>query len=309
MSISQSLAIINFMNTLDNFLASMRINVDNNNPNSVIQMLNVIRCQSYGSSIDVFDKGIIFGVQACQIKSLGDTWGISYGPAGPDSSLIESENLNDWVITRGNLYNGAKIINIEPPTGQSYVYKIVPYITNQMENYLIPGSVLYSTISSSFRTVLLGQTNINYPVIAVEKTGIDKAKFINSGLCYKYFDSDFRLSVSSSDIEICRFMVDVNTIDDYEISILNHRDLYPFIYGQPYSTFYIFAEEIYKNIKSAIISGYDSELVYNTLYYIINANIWGNGTNAFYTYWTTGGRSLPSNVKYYYNILFTPPIP
>jgi len=308
MAIPQSLAIINFMNTLDNFFASMRLNIDNQDPNSMIQVLNLLRCQNYGKNIDVFTNGVIFGVQVCQIKQIGETWGLGYGPSGPSSSLLSNENLNDWVVTRGNIFDGTNIINIEPSEGHAYVYKLAPYITDQMQNYLIPGIVLYSTTNNTFKTVLSGQTTINHPVIAVEKTGINKEQTIQNALNYKYFNDDFRLSTTNTEIEICRFIIDVNSANDYEIHVLNHRALYPFIYGQPRSTFMVFAQKIYNNIYNAIVDGYDSNLVYSMMYYIVNADIWGSGTNAFYTYWTTGGRILPTNVKYYYNILFTPPI-
>ncbi len=309
MAISQSLAITNLMNTLDNFLASMRLNIDNLSIKSVIQILNIIRCQNYGSNIDIFNNGVIFGLQACQIKQLGETWNIGYGPAGPDRSLLQNDNMNDWVITRGNIFDGNKIINIEPLDNQVYVYKISPYITEEMENYLIPGVVYYSTINHTFYTFLAGQTNINYPIQGIEKTGINKENFINNALNYKYFNSMFDIVLPSTNIKICRFILDVNNINNYEIFVLKERNLYPFIYGQPYYSYMNFSAQIYNYIKRGLESGYDSNVVENLFYYIVNAGVWGTEANAFYTYWTTGGRVLPDNVKYYYNILFDPDIP
>lgn len=308
MSISQELAIMNLMNTLDNFLASLKLNIDNLSTNSVIQTLNVLRCQNYGSNIDIFQNGIIFGLQACQVKQLGNTWGLSYGPIGPTYNLLEKDNMNDWVITRGNIFDGNEIINIEPIEGNAYVYKINPYITQQMKNFLVPGCVLYSTVTKSFRTTLSGQVDFNYPVIAVEKTGINKTDFMLRALDYKYFNSVFITDKLSEDIRVCRFILDINDVDDYYIQILNERELYPFVYGQPYYSFMFFANNIYEYIASGLQSGYDSNLLYNLFYYIINAEIWGTGTNAFYIYWTSEGRVLPFNVKYYYNILFDPDI-
>jgi len=309
MAISQSLAIINLMETLDNFLASMRLNIDNLSITSVIQFLNILRCQNYGNNISIYNNGIIFGLQACQIKNLGETWNLTYGPNGPDNSLLENDNMNDWVITRGNIYDGNKIINIEPLDSQVYVYKIAPYITSEMQNYLIPGVVYYSTTNHNFNTFLAGQTTISYPIQGVEKTGINKENFIQNALNYKCFNNMFDTTLSSTNIKVCRFIVDVNDIDDYEISVLNQRNLYPFIYGQPYYSYMNFSAQIYNYIKIGLASGYDSNVVLSLFYYIVNAAVWGTGTNAFYTYWTTGGRVLPTNVKYYYNILFDPDIP
>ena len=215
MAISQTQAILNFINTLDSFFASMRFRVDNQDPDSVIQRLNMIKSQMFGNSIDVFDHGIIFGVTACQIKNLGETWGIGYGPVGPDTSLFENENINDWVITRGNLFDGSKIINIEPPDTKLYVYKVSPHITDAMQNYLVPGVVLYSVNTHVFSTALMGQQNNNYPIIGVEKTGIDKESFINSALDYKYFNYHFKIARGVNDIVICRFIVDIDSIDNY----------------------------------------------------------------------------------------------
>lgn len=308
MAISQDLAILNLMQTLDNFLASMRNRVDNQDPYSVIQILNVLRCQNFGKDIDIFNKGIIFGCSASQVKNLGETWGISYGQQGPDESLTEGENAEDWVITRGNIFDGTRIINIEPSEGVSYVYKISPIITEKMVNFLIPGAVFYSTTTHSFRTILSGQVNINYPVVAIEKTGISQQIFIDSFCNYKYFNNIFKIDRNTNDINLCNFLVDVNSINDYNIYILNNKDLYPFIFGQPYYKFMYFSKKINDYISDAIIDGYDSSIIYNLMYYIVNAAVWGSGATPFYTYWTTGGRVLPSNVKYYYNILFTPTI-
>ena len=309
MAIPQDLAILNLMQVLDNFLASMRIRVDSQDPHSVIQILNVLRCQNFGKGIDIFNKGIIFGCSASQIKNLGETWGLSYGPSGASESLIERDNPEDWVITRGNIFDGIRIINIEPSEGVVYAYKISPIITEKMINFLIPGAVFYSTSTHSFRTVLSGQVNVNYPVVAIEKTGITSKNFINSFSSYKYFNNLFKVDRLTNDINICNFFVDVSDLNNYGIYILNNKDLYPFTFGQPYYKFMIFAKKINDYISEAIIDGYDSSIIYNLMYYIVNASVWGVGATPFYTYWTTGGRSLPSNVKYYYNILFTPIIP
>lgn len=303
MAITQSQAISNLMITLDDFFASLRMNIDNKNVDSVIQLLNVLRCQNYGESIDIFTRGVIFGLKTCQIKKLADTWGVDYGSSNPENSLLYGEDMNDWVITRGNIYNGTKIINIDPPEGKLYVYKIQPYITDQMENYLIPGAVFYSTSANIFSTYLSGQVNSNYPVIAIEKTGINKDKFVEK-IDYKYFNNSFNITPGLNDIIICRFILDVIDINNYEINVLDFKNLYPYIYGQPYYSFMEFSAKIYNYIKKAIIDGYDNEVVYDMLYYIVNADVWGTGPNAFYNYWLT--RNLPSNVKYYYNNLFTP---
>ncbi len=172
-----------------------------------------------------------------------------------------------------------------------------------MENYLIPGAVFYSTSANIFSTYLSGQVNSNYPVIAIEKTGINKDKFVEK-IDYKYFNNSFNITPGLNDIIICRFILDVIDINNYEINVLDFKNLYPYIYGQPYYSFMEFSAKIYNYIKKAIIDGYDNEVVYDMLYYIVNADVWGTGPNAFYNYWLT--RNLPSNVKYYYNNLFTP---
>ena len=189
------------------------------------------------------------------------------------------------------------------------VFLVSLYLPEKMVNFLIPGAVFYSTTSHSFRTVLSGQVNVNYPVIAIEKTGITAQNFINLFSNYKYFNNIFKIDRNANDINICNFLIDVNGINDYNIYILNNKDLYPFTFGQPYYKFMIFSKKINDYISEAVVNGYDSSIIYNLMYYIVNAAIWGTGATPFYTYWTTGGRSLPTNVKYYYNILFTPIIP
>ena len=307
MAITKDEALLNLMNTLDNFFASMRMTIDNLDYRSSTQILNSIRCQNYGKTISIFNKGIIFGLTPCQIRDLGETWGMEFGSSYPDESLLKDENLHDWIITRGNIFHNNKIINIEPEHNKPYSYKIHPHITEKMESYLIPGTVLYSTITDLFRTTLMGQQTINHPINGIEKNGMDINKLIQ--LNYKYFTECFRETISGNDVLICRFIVDVSSIDSYELYVLNSKDTYPFIYGQPYQSFMIFAQNIYNCIEQVLEDGYDSDLIYNLMYYIVNAETWGIGTNAFYTYWTTGGRTLPPNVKYYYNILFTPIIP
>ena len=309
MAISQDVALLNYVNSLDAFFASMREKIDNTDHTTVIETLNMIESTIVGMTRTDFTKGIIFGLDVCQIGQLGDTWGLFYGPAGPSDSLFKNTVAHDWVVTRGNVFNGTKIVNIEPIDGQLYAYKIAPHLTDEMVDLLIPGAVFYNVLTNNFETALLGQRTTAYPVRAINKEGVDTVNMIASALSDKYYDNDFWIATPANRILVSRFILDVNNKNDYELYNMDKKDLYPFSKGQPYYNFMFFAMNIYKNIKNILVQGYDSILVNSLMYNIVYAAVWGAGTNAFYTYWTTGGRSLPINVKYYYNTLFTPPIP
>lgn len=304
MSISKDDALLNFINTLDRFLGAMKIRVDNNDTTSVIQMLNVLEKQIFGKDISIFTKGVIFGLQATQVKNIGETWGLEFGPVIPDDSLIRTENLNDWVITRGTLFDGTSIKNIEPLSDKVYAYKINPIINASMVDFLIPGYVVYSNLDNTFHTHLNGQVNSNYPVNAVLKTGIDSTSYAQNLASYDYFNA-ITENITITEILICRFILEVIGTNDYTLTILNDRNLYSFQYGQPYFTFLNFAYNTFKCIRDALTTGYDVTIVQELVYYIVNAEIWEPD---FATYWTTGGRTLPDNVKYYYNEIFEPNI-
>jgi len=309
MAISQDTALLNFVNSLDDFFASMREKIDNTDHTTVIELLNMIESTIVGMERTVFTQGIIFGLDVCQIGQLGDTWGLFYGPVGPPQSLFANTVAHDWVVTRGNIFDGTKIINIEPLGGQLYAYKVAPYLTDDMVDLLIPGAIFYNVASDAFETTLLGQLTTSYPVRAINKEGVDTTSIIQAALSDKYYNSDFWVATPTNRILVSRFILDVNNKNDYEFYSVNKKDLYPFSEGQPYYNFMFFAMNVYKNIKNILVQGYDSSLVNLLMYNIVNAAVWGMGATPFYTYWTTGGRSLPSNVKYYYNLLFTPTIP
>ena len=307
---------LRLMETLDGFFASVRTEMDATDQESAVQLLNGIRCTMYGIVPDQFTRGVVFGLGLCRLDEVPLTWGLGEGPGIPPGVQVgqpywgEDDHPWDWVVTRGNLFDGTKIINFEPPEGRSYVHKLtLPSGLTASDCYAF-GSVFYRTDTDAFQTLLLGQTEAYQQPILLDRDSVDAQHIVDLAFSVGGANDVYRVTPPTGAVTLGRILVDVDEvvagIGTYTIQAISERRTYPFSAGQPLSSFMQFGSDLGGALAGAEEVGYDVALVYPLLDQIVRAALWG--VNGFRAYWIADGR-LPANVKHYYNAIYTPVIP
>jgi hypothetical protein len=211
----------------------------------------------------------------------------------------------DWVVGQGTLYDGQRLINLWGTGGTPYVHRILLPATVRGANFYTMGAVLYNCTTGYFSTRLLGG---NDPPITVEREDVTLEEILRSALRDDPADANFKLQPATNEIIVCRFVADVDSATaDGAVFMLytsNDKRRYPLPSGLPCEQYANMATIIQSAISVVDQAAFDTTTVYEMMLEICDAATWGT---SFYDYWTTPGRSLPENVKYYYNEIFSPP--
>lgn len=306
MSVTQAYDLTRFMNTLDDVLLGLRDRSDELDPRSGTSLVDSIRLGCLGIGSSTFTSGVIFGLDLCRVQDIASqSYGMMPGMGGEIGGGLDPD---DWVVSRGSLFDGTQVRNIEPADGTEYVYALTLPPGIEGANFIAIGAVLYEVSTGSFVTKMLGQSGS--VVRTIEKTNISTTDILNAALGENPLDDDLRVQPTATQVLIGRFVLDVELIDgdasDYEIFGSSARDRYPLPSGIPYHSYAELAVKVDLAMGITAQSSFDTTLAYNVLGPVVSAAVWGT---SFYDYWTTPGRVLPTNVKYYYNQIWTPPIP
>lgn len=306
MSVTQEYDLTRFMETLDGVLLGLRDRSDDLDPRSGVSIIDSVRRGCLGIVGDTFSMGVIFGLDLCQVGDIAST---SYGMMG-GYEMGGGSDPRDWVVTRGALFDGTQIRNLEPLDGVEYVYKLALPSGMAGANFLAPGAIVYDTSTAAFRTRMLGQSGYTSVFRTIEKTNVSTSEIVEAALGENPQDDDLHVQPTATQIVIGRFVVDVELMgggeSDYVIVGSSARDRYPLPSGIPHPSYAQFAVDIDTAMGITDDPTFDATIAYNVLLPIVNAAVWGG---SFYGYWTAGGRVLPTNVKYYYNQLWDPDIP
>lgn len=306
---------LRLMQTLDRVFADVRSLMDADDPDAAVQLLNCIRCTMYGIVPTQFLRGVVFGLSLCRLSDVPLTWGLGEGPGGPPGAMPggvywgEEDSPWDTVVTRGNLFDGTRILNFEPPLGSSYVHRVsLPSGLTASDCYAF-GGVYYRTDTDVFQTLLLGQTEAHHQPVLLDRESYGLDRVLELGLSRAEGDSQFQMASPTGAVLLGRIVVDVDEVEGgvgtYTIHAKSERGVYPFSAGQPVAGFIGFGADLGGALSGAEEVGYDAALVYPLLDQIVRAALWGT---SFHDYWVARG-DLPDNVKHYYNAIYTPIIP
>jgi len=306
MSVTQAYDLTRFMDTLDCVLLGLRDRSDELDPRSGTSLVDSIRLGCLGIGSSTFTSGVIFGLDLCQVQNIASQ---SYGMMpGMVSGMGGGLDPNAWIVTRGALFDGTQVRNIEPTDGTEYVYALSLPSGLEGANFIAIGAIVYETSTGAFMTKMLGQSGS--VVRTMEKTNVSVQDILEAALGENPKDDDLRVQPTATQILIGRFVLDAELIDgdtsDYEIFGSSSRDRYPLPSGIPYRAYAELAVEIDTAMGITAEASFDTTMAFNVLTPVVNAAVWGT---SFYDYWTTPGRVLQTNVKYYYNQIWTPPIP
>ena len=296
---------LRLVQALDNLLLSFRRQCDDGDPTSSVQMMSMLKASTLGIIASRYDQGVIFGLDICH---LNDAMSYLYGasPGGPfDWTLPAGMFPDDWIVSKGTLHNGQKLINMQGANGSPYIHRIQLPSTLRGANFYTAGAVVYNRTSASIVTNLLGG---NTPPVMIEKDDVTLYQMLISTLGDNPLDTEFKVQPTSNEILIGRFLADVSSATDEGITSTlytsGHKRWYPVPSGLPCENYNDLAVLIDSAINTVEQTAFGTTSVYDLMLEICDAGTWGT---SFYDYWTTPGRSLPSNVKYYYNELFSPP--
>lgn len=299
MSATLDEARIRIIENLDVFLGSLRSAYDDSEPEHMIRQIDYLRLQILGIVPSVFEKGVIFGLIICRSGDLqhlyqGGMMGVGMVPV--DSSP------SSWVIPRGEIWNGTEIKQLIPADGYDYVYELtLPSSLSSASNSLAIGSLFYMTDTESFKVILLGQTLITDPSALIEKSNLNVDEFVSRMMGYDELDQEFIIPNPTNGIRIARLVIDVNDFSagDYTIHARPERDLYPFPTGMSFDKMRSLSKKISDVRKYADMPSFDDTIVSELLLSIFRSPTW---VPDFETYWSSP-RTMPTNVRYYYDIL------
>lgn len=309
MSVSQAYGLARFMYTLDDVLLGLRDRSDDDDSRSGVSLIEAERLSCLGISDSTFSRGVIFGLDLCQVENIAS---MTYGApgAGAGGGIGGGLDPREWVVTRGALFDGTQLRNVEPTDELEFVYTLALPSGLRGANFIGIGAVLYETATGQFVTRMLGQSGYTGVIRTIEKTNVAVTDVLTAAFGENPQDDDLRVQPTATQIVIGRFVLDAELISDdvadYEIHASSARDRHPLPSGLPCASYSRFAKLLTDAMGTTSDPTFDSTLAYNLLGPVVEAAAWGG---SFYDYWTTPGRSLPTNVKYYYNQLWDPDIP
>jgi len=294
MSVTAAYDLTRFMNTLDNVFLSLRMRSDDLDQQSWTSMIEYLRSGFLGIVPDCYESGVIWGLDLVELQK-----GV-YSAGNIDPNM--------WVVSSGTLFDGIVVRNIYPTMYYSCAYKLILPSGLVGANCYAIGSIFYG--SGSFTTRMLGQTYASDPCRLIEKSGVELIDILKYVEGLNVQDTDFVVTQNSGEILIGKFIIDIEEISEttssYTIYGSSFKDWYPIISGLP-GISYEYLPVVINNFAGAIFDPlFDSTIAYILLAPVVSFAVWGG---SFYTYWTTGGRVLPSNIKYYYNQIYDPDIP
>lgn len=294
-------ALLNATEILDKALGALRVKVDPVDWESTAAMFDSLRAVMYGFTerADV-TKGVVFGLDTCYFSDIGLTWNL-FGPSPTTDPLADGPDGNDLVITRGSIYDGSGYVNFEPDPEEAYVHLVtIPTIGGS--NCLASGGIYWDTGSRTFRTILKGGETAGYPPVLLEKAYCSTERFLESAFGNNPTDGIFLPTETSGLIRLARLVVDVSESGQQSLYAKIDKLMFPMPPGQPSTYCMAFGNLLSAVIEDCMKTYYDSTLVSSIVTNFCSAEIWGG----FATYWTTGGRSCPANVWYYYDRIFNP---
>jgi len=266
---------------------------------------------------EFYNKGIIFGLNICRFSEIPNYFYypsyLNYAENVVFTTLSGANvNKDDLVVTRGNIFDGNKVVNIGIGKENLYVYKIYyPSYNHRLSNCYVLGCVVYDVATSNFYTVLYGshnefniqRTQTSVPV-AIDKDSYKLQEVIDMFKNCKIYKK-IGFTIPESCIRIGYVLFDITNIDnsenDYEVyKIIDDRQMYPLYLGLPSLNNVNLADRILEIINN-IATLYSIEerqvvLLFNMLY---NLNIWGDDN--FYTY--CQNNQVPDIIKYYIEYL------
>ena len=293
------------MDSLDSALGSLREYADIADQDSSVQLLNDLVMSVYGSDPSPFSTGVIFGLEFCQLGNLGMTTPVDnlYG-TGPTAGS------EDWVVTRGSLWDGEEVVNIDVQSAELYAFRLsIPDSLSNARECFAMGSVLYDINEKQILASFVGQESLEGPAALVLASDVDAEDLVKRALGEGFTDDPLR--ISSSSIRLGDFVMEIvdasATPPLVTIYGRSNRKVFPFPAGQPNPDAMAFAASAMTNLQLATTAGFDVNLVSWLMVPVVSAALWGRG--GFYGFWTQVGRSCPDNVKHYYNAIFSPPLP
>ena len=294
------------IDTLDDVLLSFRRQLDDADPTAAVPMMSMMKAAALGIAPSRYDRGVIFGLDICTLNDV-----ISYGYGGMQTpggwTLPGGVFPWDHVVTAGTLHDGTKLVNLWGTDGTPYVHRLLLPTTLRGANFYTMGAVVYDTTSNTFSTRLLGGNN---PPVTIEKDDVTLADIERAALREDPADADFKVQPTAVEVLIGRFLADVESATEDGIRFTLHTSVaprrFPLPSGLPCEAYADLAVLVQSQLSLTDQASYDTTTVYGIMLEICDAATWGT---SFYDYWTAPGRTLPDNVKYYYNALFSPPIP
>jgi len=299
MSVTMDDARVRFVEEMDVFLGGIRSAYDDSDPEHMIRKIDYLRLQILGLVPNVFEKGVIFGLEICQE---GDLQHLYQGGIYPAGSGYLSIDPNSWVLSRGEVWDGTSIVQIMPSGGYDFVYQLsLPPALSSADNSIAVGGLFYITSTKTFSVVLLGQTGPSNPAMFIEKKNTDVDEFVDSVMGYNDLNDGLIVPAPTNGIRIARLVIDVDSFDDGEFTVYarDERDLYPFPTGMSCDEMRLLSKKISDTRKLADMDGFDETIVSGILLPVFRSSTW---VPNFETFWSSP-RTMPPNVRYYYDIL------
>ena len=302
MPVSADDARMRLVETLDGLLLSFRRQLDDEDPTAAVPVLSGLKATSLGIVPTRYDRGVIFGLDVCQIDDV-----MPYGSNMPGPmvwTLPDGIFPGDWVVSIGALHDGDKSVNLWASMQVPYVYRVVLPTSLRGANCYAMGAIVYDCNTGVMSTRLLGGT----PPITIEKGDITLERMLRAALREDPQDTDFKVTETADEILVARMLIDVESATAagavFTLHTSNGKRRHPLPSGIPCEQYADMAVLVQKAIRVVDQASFDTTTVYELMLNICDAATWGT---SFYDYWITPGRSLPSNTKHYYNALFAPP--
>jgi hypothetical protein len=304
MSVTTDQGLLNATNMLDDALAAMRVKVDPADWRSAGSLFDALRAEIYGFNERAgATKGVIFGMDTCYFADIGTAWNL-FGPPPAEDPLLGGPDGNSLVITRGSVYDGTEIVNVEPIEGKAYAYLVtLPDLGGS--NCLASGGLFWDISNSTFKIVVRGSETAGHPPILLEKSYCTLERFLEAAFGDNPLDSALWPLESATLVRLARIVIDVSETGEQTGYFKVDKELYPMQPGQPSPYLMEFGNRVSDGINSSMKSYYDTTIVSSLMESFSSAAIW----SGFQSYWSSGGRTCPSNVKYYWNRLYDPDIP
>lgn len=303
MAVTMDEALLNSAKMLDSALSALRVKIDPVDGKSASAILDSVRAVTYGfCERQGVTRGVVYGLDACYFSDLGNTWNM-FGPPPTTDPLLGGPDGNSLVITRGSLHDGSKYISFEPSEGSSYVHLVtVPDLGGK--NCLASGGVYWDVTGEVFKTVIRGSETPGRPPVLLEKSYCTTERFLEAAFGDNPLDANLRPVEAANLIRLARIAVDVSESGEQLLYFKADKEAFPLAAGQPSPYHMEFGRRLSEAISDCMKTYYDSTLVYGMIESFVTADIWGG----FRTYWSTGGRTCPPDLKYYYNRIYDPDI-